>query len=641
MSEEKPRRRITAADLVGQRTPQDPALAPDGEHVAFVLHEIDFAKSEVRAQVWLGPAPDGPHSRYGAQQLTRGLADACMPEWSPDGADLAVLTFRAQPHEEEEDDRTEEGAEKRQVHLVPLEGGDPIRVTERPEGVDAFRWWPDGSGIVSLGPAHRAPAEREYRRHRRENLDDPHVVHDDIRPSEIWLHPLSGRARRLLPPVRGLESFDISPDGRLLAYATNHTGRPDDIDRTEVILRDLETGEERRLTGGRGGSESGPRFTKDGRFVLLHGWADPKIAFSRQELIAVRIDGGSFEVSFLLEETDRDLEEFTPLADGTVAVLVAEGLESRLLAIDPATGAVTTVPVEGRVMTDLSAGAKPGTVVLLVEDDRSMPDVFCIDIASAALTRVSDLHPEAEEWATASRRRVKWENEGFVHEGLVLTPAAPVNDTPPPLLVWIHGGPHWRVVDTLRVDEVEAIVAEGYAVFMPQYRGSSGSGQDYSMGSRRDLGGADARDVLAGLDHVLSLGVGDPRRLAVAGASYGGYLANWLVATTPRFRAGVSIAGIFDLTHDYSTSDYASWETHYLGGTPWESPELYRERSPLTNAASIEAPILILHGLDDETSFFTNSKGLYRALTELDRTTELVLYPREGHGLFDAQEQIS
>ncbi|MDQ7086938.1 MAG: prolyl oligopeptidase family serine peptidase [Acidobacteriota bacterium] len=175
---------------------------------------------------------------------------------------------------------------------------------------------------------------------------------------------------------------------------------------------------------------------------------------------------------------------------------------------------------------------------------------------------------------------------------------------------------------------------------MPQYRGSSGGGQDYALALRGDLGGGDVRDIEAGLAELRRRGLVDLERAAVAGASYGGYLVNWMLATTDHFRAGISIAGIFDLAQDYATSAYSSWEEHYLGGAPWQQAALYQQRSPLYRADGITAPILILHGWEDDNTYFTNAKALHRALVALGRTTELVLYPREGHGLAEPRHRL-
>ncbi len=625
-----------AADLIALRLPEEPALAPDGQRAVLTLGEIDLARSEERRQLQLVLPPTAGEELGEGSTISYGLEDAREPEYSPDGTQLAFVTFRAQPHEDEEDDEREDGHAKSQVFVMPTGGGEARRLSELAEGVESYRWLPDGSGVLALGQAPRPAAERAWRRHRGEQRDDPSVADAEIPAWEIWRIPLEGRAERLLAGERGLEDFDVSPDGRLLAYASNHTGRPEDVDRVEIVVLELETGESWRVSSGRGGAESGPRFTLDGRHLVYGGWADPKISFSRQELFAVEIESRSAPRP-LLASFDRDLEEYVALPDGRVAVLVAWGLESRVLFIDPATGRCEALPLEGWVLRSMSAADVSGDLAFIAENAARAPELAVWRAGGSELEFWTELNPDTRTWARAERRRVVWDNEGFRHEGLLLLPPGVAT---PPVLVWLHGGPHWRPLDTLRCYEAEAYVADGFAVFLPQYRGSSGESERYALAIRRDLGGAEARDIVAGLDRIVADGLVDGARAAVAGASYGGYLTSWLLATTDRFRAGISMAGIFDLGHDYLGSDHFIWEEHYLGARPWEEPELYHQRSPLAHVETLRAPVLVLHGVDDDITPLANSRGLYRALRALGRDTELVVYPREGHGLTEPQHRL-
>jgi dipeptidyl aminopeptidase/acylaminoacyl peptidase len=635
-----PPRPVTAQDLLALRIPGAAAVDPEGRRVVLTVAESDFDKGEIRTQLHLAPDPAAPPDEPRATRaLTFGLDDATHPAWSPDGRALAFVTFRPQPHEEEEDDRREDGTDKKQVFLLPADGGEARRLTEAAEGVEQFRWLPDGSGVIFAGHAPRPAAERGWRRRRRDHRDDPIVLHADVPESEIWIHPLDGAPRRVLSGVKGLDDFDLSPDGKWLAYSANFTGLPDDAERLAVVLRHLESGEERRVTRGRGGAESMPTFSLDGRFLLFHGWADPALLYSRQELFAIDLAQPEAPPRPLLAGLDRDLEEFVALPGGRALVALAWGMESRLAVVDPASGDARVVPLEGFTITGIDAAAASGRVAAIVEGAAQPPEAAWIDLETGALELLTDLNPQAAGWERARRMRVAWRNDGFAHEGLLVLPPQPAPE-PPPVLVWIHGGPHWRAIDTYRVYEAEAFAADGWAVFMPQYRGSSGYGEAYALALRGDLAGGDVRDILAGLDQVAAEGLVDATRAAVGGASYGAYLTNWLIATTARFRAGVSVAGIFDLAQDYSTSEYANWEVHYLGGRPWERPELYRERSPLAHAAGISAPILIVHGSEDDTTLVTNGRALYRAMQSLGKTVEMVVYPREGHGIFEPAHRL-
>jgi dipeptidyl aminopeptidase/acylaminoacyl peptidase len=521
--------------------------------------------------------------------------------------------------------------------VLSLDGGEARRISELPEGVELFRWLPDSSGVVALAAAPRSAAERTWRRRRGDERDDPFVVEDEIPAWELWRIPLEGSPVRLLGGLRGLGDFDVSPDGKTLALETTHTGRAEDDLNSEIVLIELEGGDMRRAWATRRGQETRPRFAPDGA-LLFAGWADPACSFSRQELFRVELGGDEEEPRPLLAGIDRDMEHFAPLPGGRIVAAVAWGLESRVVLLEPSSERARVLPLEGVYLGGLASGPQASHVAAIVETPRALPELALISLEDGSWTPLARLNPEADSWQRAERRRVRWSHRGFEHEGLLVRPAAGAE--PPPVLVWLHGGPHWRAVDRLRVYEAEAFAAAGWAVFVPQYRGSSGAGQDYSMAIRGDLGGAEAGDVLAGLDAIAAEGLVDGSRTAVAGASYGGYLANWLVATTRRFGAAVSIAGIFDLTQDYCSSDHFMWEEQYLGGPPWELVDLYRERSPLTRVRDIETPLLVLHGLDDDNTFFTNGQALYRSLRRLGKTTELVLYPREGHGVHEPRHRL-
>jgi dipeptidyl aminopeptidase/acylaminoacyl peptidase len=629
---------ISASDLIGLRTPGVPAISPDGTRVIAVVAEVDFDKSEVRQQLYeLAAGDPDPTER----QWTHGLESVDDPAWSPTGDLLAFLTFRPQPHENEEDDRRDDGEHKRQVFLLPVAGGEARRLTEAAEGVEQFSWWPDGSGVAYVGLAPRSPAARAARRRRKENRDDAQVLHADRPDWELWFQPLEGRGRRLLGGLKSLEEFTISPDGNWLIYTTTHSGLPQDRERREAILVELATGTERVLTSGRGGVESAPSFLPTSARALLHVWADPSYPYCRQDLIAIDIQSAPVSSRPLLETIDRDLEEFVVLSDGRVVISVAAGMYSRLLVLDPQLEQITALPIERRLFRDLVAARHAPVVALVCEGPDRAAEVARLDLRDAApkLELLSNLNPDQQQWRRARRSALQWVNEGFTHEGLLVLPDQS-GSSPPPLLVWIHGGPHWRAIDSLKVYEAEAFAAAGWAIFAPQYRGSSGYGSPYALAIRGDLAGGDARDVLAGVEQLIALGLVDPQRIAVGGASYGGYLTNWLLASSDRFRAGISMMGIFDLHQDWATSEYETWEEHYLAGMPWEKSALYRDRSPLERAPAITAPVLILHGIEDENTPAHNSRALYRALVRLGRTAELVIYPREGHGFVEPRHRL-
>jgi dipeptidyl aminopeptidase/acylaminoacyl peptidase len=180
---------------------------------------------------------------------------------------------------------------------------------------------------------------------------------------------------------------------------------------------------------------------------------------------------------------------------------------------------------------------------------------------------------------------------------------------------------------------VQIFAANGFAVLQPNFRGSSGYGQKFTDADRNDFGGGDMRDILTGVDKLIADGIADKDRLFVYGISYGGYMTSWLVGQTPRFRAAVAQNAVTDLTMMWHLSDIPSWTEWEFEGRPWEQPEKYRKHSPLTYAHRVKTPTLILHARDDRRCPFPMGQAFHTALAANGVSTDLVMYPNEGHGI--------
>ena len=244
--------------------------------------------------------------------------------------------------------------------------------------------------------------------------------------------------------------------------------------------------------------------------------------------------------------------------------------------------------------------------------------------------------PEGEE--KEKRRRGEEENQEAVEAQS--TPNSQLS-TPYPLIVQIHGGPKGRSTNTLQNYSMAPVwAAEGYAVLRPNFRGSEGYGNDFAVANRRDLGGGDFNDIMAGVDWCIAQSIADPKKLGVMGGSYGGYMTNWAIGHTNRFKAAVSMFGIFHLQTDYSNSELSRWENDYAGAYYWEDPEIYRRMSPGTYLDAIQTPTLIIHGDEDSNTFISNSKELYQALRHRGVTAQFVHYPREGHGVREPNHKM-
>jgi dipeptidyl aminopeptidase/acylaminoacyl peptidase len=492
--------------------------------------------------------------------------------------------------------------------------------------------------VAFLVESTRPGPEKTWHQRKTDRQDDAMVVHRELRPMEIWRQPMDGKATRLFRGDPGIGSFDVSPDGKRIAYVTNHTGVPSDDAKAEVVVLDLSDGTTRPLTRGRGGGEDMARWSPDGKRIAFVAPSDPAVPFSRHDVLVADPDGEAAPVS-ATASYDRTAEVYRWAPDGTLVAAVPRGHDHVIIRASADGETVREVVADRRYALLPSVAASTGRLVFASEGPAAPPEIWTCEKDGEGLRCLTALNDCVAEWVRAPREIVSWENEGFEHQGILVRPVEP-GEGPPPLLVMVHGGPHAQAPDRLQQYQAEAWAAEGWAVLMPHFRGSCGHGDAYGRASFRDIGGADFRDILAGVDRVLEMGAADPERMAIAGGSYGGYMTNWALARSDRFRAGVSLFGIYSLFGDFDASEHPDWDKDYLGGYYWDDPTLYVERSVSTYVRDLTAPLLLLHGVEDDNTFITNSKSLYRALRELGRTVQLVVYPREGHGFREPSHRL-
>lgn len=712
-----PSQRITPHALLELKRLSDPQIHPDGQRVAFTVHEADFEESRWVSHIWLteylppaaltdpvadeslepidplGDAEESapcepPTPDELTRQLTFSIEGETDPLWSPDGRNLAFLASRPDPTVaalESDDDE----APVSQIWSLPLEGGESRRITNTKETILDFCWAPDGATLlyVTLEPRPR-PIEGAYR-DRLHRKVDPTVEHDDPRRRQFWRITIEERKPHLLFTADyGVEAFALSPQGDRIVYLTNYTGEENDYHIADLYLRDLEAGATVKLVQ-RNGGKYRLRWSPSGEKIAFLSWQDPDLSYSQEALFTVAVPSREEMAKFTgdmveaqktvdsigalgypdirnaharieavgiaecqrFSQLDSDIISFEWLDDSVrILALAACGTSTQLYNLKPADvdpaggtssqpGSLTTFGPDRR---DLAVHRESGCAAWIEESANRPPEIVLRDSEGREhiLTQLNSSFPES--YRIPRQEVVSWSApDGRRIEGVLTYPLDYISIQPHPLIVQVHGGPKGRATNTLTDYPMPAMwSAEGYAVLRPNYRGSEGYGNDFAVANRRDLGGGDYNDVLAGVDWAIAEGIADPERIGILGGSYGGYMVNWAIGHTNRFKAAISMFGIFHLQTDYSNSRLSRWEHDYMGAYYWEDPEIYRKLSPASYLESIRTPTLILHGDEDDNTSISNSREIYRALTQRGVPTQFVHYPREGHGIQEPNHRL-
>jgi dipeptidyl aminopeptidase/acylaminoacyl peptidase len=576
--------------------------------------------------------------------LTRAGIDASAPAPSPDGALLAFLR-------RDDDD-------KPQLHVMPLGGGEPEAVTDLPLGAGAAVWTPDGSKLVFAAPLYRdhpsldatAAAHPERVERKMKAVVTEHRVYrhwDKWLAGALFHHLLvydlaTASLRDLTPSLDAwlaLEdpagTFDVSPDGTEVAFVADISPPPHGVLQFAVHTVPLLGGSIHRMTADPPADQRRPRYSPDGRFLLFGFQREPDFYADRVRLASYDRDAGTETV--LTENWDRSAAGWEWIDDDTIVLSAEDEARVRLFTMGitgthpaPLTEGGATHgprPAGDRIWCRYEDNAHPPEVAVVAGGERRIVGRF-----NDALLAELDLKPA--EWFTFAGA------EGNEVQGWLVYPPGFDPDRQWPLLHNIHGGPHgvsgdgwhWRW-------NTQVFAAAGYVVASVNFHGSSGWGQDFAASILGTWGAQPAADVLASSDHLVDRGIIDPDRMAVAGGSYGGYLAAWLTTMTDRFAAAICHAGVTDVLGQWA-SDVTAGRERSIGGLPWEDLDAVQRWSPATHTANVVTPTLVIHGELDYRVVVTQGLLWYGLLMAKGVPSRLVYYPDEGHWIQKPQNSL-
>ncbi len=597
---------LTVREAVALRSPVEAAISPDASSIVLTVREADFAARRFVSHLWLVPAK-GDESR----QLTAGDGCDWAPSWSPDGEFVAFLSDRS----------LGPGARpERMVRLwlIPVSGGEALCVSGTAE-VLGYRWARTERRLFFV--TRQTPETREA---------DPQIYHTKGVPDELWVvHPPDGPAWRVATLGARVDDFDVSPDGEWAAFSTRADTSGYEFVPT-VRLVNLVTGKIRKIAP-EGTVLSVPRFSPDGHSLACLTTTRPEIVCGQGELAMVHL--GSGRVTQLTRRLDLAVSEPVWLPDGkSVCVAVAAGTNTYFYQIHVGERRISDLVRAAGVARSFGVAADGQTYAYLHEDARTLPELFLR--AKGKEKKLTDFSAQLAQFTLGSQEVIRYQNEGHQLGMVVVYPVGYVPGIRCPVLLFVHDGPYDRFVNTFQQRLLFQVFANrGYLVAAPNQRGSAGYTEDFARASCLDIGGGDYRDLMAAVMYLDDIGLGDFERMGILGLGYGGYMVNWAVTQTDRFRAAVSLSGIFNLMCTSGGPEREAWQRTYLGAPYWLDSKPYTERSPVFYARFIETPVLLLHGEHDPIVEVQAVKEAARALTSLGKTVQLVIYPGEGHHL--------
>ena len=615
----------------------DVHVAPDGGRVLYTAttammggpgayyHHIHLASVDGSGSVHLNPG----------ESLTPGESSATHPQWSPDGQWVSFVSDRNG---------------NRDLYLLALAGGEAVQLTATANGIGIYKWSPDGRHIAftmldSVGD-HEASGT------------DARVIGAGILMNHLWVVSVDPTAGTTPAPRRltqgdfnvaqdFAETLDWSPDGRTIAFT--HTTAPQQGNRWpvygDISTVDLASGAIDALVESEATS-FGPVYSPNGEW-LAYAHIERPTWPGIGDLFVMPASGG--EGRRLHATLDRKPLLLGWSADG-----------DRIYYIDTLRtfSRVGALPVDGsgpidlgpqdRVLASAFLNHTRTHIGCVFEDLQSPPEAFVLELKPAACSQISGVNNALPDHPLGRTELITWGGVagGAEIEGLLTYPVDYEPGRVCPLVVDLHGGPHWFFSQVFIANPqpyqfpLAAFAASGFAVLRCNIRGSGGYGTTFRFEVMKDLGGVDFDDVMAGVNHVIDIGVADSERLGVLGWSYGAYLSAWAITQTRRFKAACMLAPVTNLVSFTGTTDNHELFPGYLETEFWDDPELFLARSPIMHVKGVTTPTLLLHGEADTRVPIAQSFEFHDALRQQGCQVQMVAYPRMQHAPAEPEQHL-
>ena len=630
------KRVITVEDLWAIRRIESFTLSPDGQWIAYTLNQYDMEKNTKESDIYL------VNSRGGSvRQLTTHPADDKSPRWSPDGSLLSFISTR------------DSGLP--QIYTIPMDGGEAQRISDIPTGINDFIWSPNGKYFAFTSDIYpyavhldsSAQIDQQQSKSQTQALGVDHLLFRhwnkwfDGKRSHLFVMPSTGGNSWDVtpgdfdtPPISlgSCSDFTFSPDSKEIAFVRNIDSVTAVSTNNDIFIVPVGGGTIRKITRNLA-NDNQPVYSPDGKYIAYRAMRRPGFEADQYDLMLYNRETGS--IQNLTDQFDLDIEEiiwepssekiyFNTEDQGRVAIFSVEIKNDKIKGIVH-TGCNTNIRIdpEGHTLYFIRS------YIQLPHDiyrcDEKGEECFQLTFINQNLLNQLEMNSIKDFWYPSFDNKTI---HGFILNPPFFNPAKRY-----PAILLIHGGPQqaWRDEFHYRWN-AQMFASLGYVVIMINIRGSKGYGQDFCLAVSKDWGGGPYRDLISGLDYVLEkYPFIQSDNLAAAGASYGGYMVNWIAGQTDRFKVLVSHDGVSNLSSFYGSTDelwFPEWE---FNGSLYENNKLYEKWSPLQFAENFKTPTLVIHGAQDFRIPLEQGLQMFTALQRQNVPSKLLYFPDEGH----------
>ncbi|UCE17547.1 MAG: S9 family peptidase [Gemmatimonadota bacterium] len=626
---------ITFDDLFGMGRVSDPQISPDGERIAYTVTWYDYEENKGNSDIWLVPIDSGEPI-----QLTTSPEGDSHPRWSPDGKSIAFISSRTGTS---------------QVWMIPADGGEAKQMTTISTGASGVEWSPDGKHLLFTSevypdcpddPCNKArDEEKEESKVQARLIDKLLYRHWNVwregKVSHLFIVPDSGGVgtdltpgERDVPPISlgSDHDYTFSPQGKEICFVMNPDPMVAISTNNDLFTIPTTGGQPKRITTSKA-NDNQPQYSPDGRYIAYHAMERPGFEADRYQLMLY--DRHTGEMKSLSKDFDYTVEDIVWSPDSkTIYFTVPDRAYTSICSV-PVTGG-TIRKIVTKSLNDQLRLTPDGRNFVFRHQEADLPsEIFKADITGKKLTQLTRTNEERLSQLEMNALEEFWfiGAKGDSVHGLLLRPP----DFDPgrrwPLIYLIHGGPQGAWEDEFHYRwNYQMFASPGYVVAAVNFHASTGYGQEFTDAVSRDWGGAPYEDLMKGIDYLTSTyDFIDVDRMGAAGASYGGFMINWLAGHNHPFKCFVNHDGVYDQVSMYGGTEelwFLEWE---FGGTPWDNPEEYERWSPSTYAKNFKTPMLVVHGENDFRVPNTQGFQVFTALQRHGVPSKLLYFPDEDH----------